>query len=329
MFKKIFVILFIFICTINIFAQSHDIHNQITKINVEIEILKKNIEKQDIQKNIKNLEKQVQKLNLEDKNINVTIKNDLKPLLSELVELNKVQSEKEKLWTPSDFGTITIAILTFLIVLFNRRSVNLLKKQNREQKVTNKETIDLLKKEQDLHHNSIILNHFTNQINNLIFSLEAIDKELDIFMGQYIDLSNINNKKYEVKMFCFKFESLIIMINKALPYGYNLELLRINLGRYAPIAKILYNNKKINEGTYLNYKIMLASSVHIGRDINIDLKSKFVEELKIELGDFIKEDILTIEYFHNKTIDDLKIKFEVKLKNGNLYQRDEKGNWTF
>jgi hypothetical protein len=45
MLKKLFIILVTFICTFNIFAESHYVHDEITKINVEIEILKKNIEK--------------------------------------------------------------------------------------------------------------------------------------------------------------------------------------------------------------------------------------------------------------------------------------------
>ncbi len=146
MLKKLFTILFTFICTLSIFAENHDIHSQITEINVEIEKLKNEIGKHNIQKSIKSLEKKVQELDLDNKNVDVTIKNDLKPLLSELIKLNQID-KKDKSWSPSDWGTVAIALLTFFLVLFTGFSVYLLRVQNKEQKTVNAENLDLLKAE--------------------------------------------------------------------------------------------------------------------------------------------------------------------------------------
>lgn len=156
MHKKLFILLFTIFISSNLFAESHNIHNQITDLTERINQLENDVK-------TSNLEDKIEKLDFNNKNIDVTIKNDLKPLLSELIKLNQVE-KKEKSWSPSDWGTVAIAFLTFLLVLFTGISVWLLLKQNKEQESTNKDNLDLLKSEHEENIRSIRVNQVENQI---------------------------------------------------------------------------------------------------------------------------------------------------------------------
>ncbi len=335
MIKKLFILSFTIFITLNLFAESHDIHNQITDIYVEIEKVKKDKEINTLKEDIRKIEKKIEKNNdstILNKEILDFLKEKSTIFLSEVNLLNKNNVLNQNRWSPSDIATVIIAFLTALSVLSmfwsSRSQINELKIQNKEHKKANDANLKLLIKEQQQQFNAIQLNHLEKKIENILISLETIERELNIFIGSNIDLSKLDDNKYKCILFAFKFQSMIVLINKALNAGYDLEILRDDLGRYAPIAKIFYNKKIIDYSTYHNFKLMIASSVHIGCNININLIDKFTEELKIELGSFNKDNILNIKYNSINTKDDLIITFTVDLKDGSIYKRDEKGKWN-
>ncbi len=88
-------------------------------------------------------------------------------------EQNKLLSKKEtKAWSPSDWGTIAIAILTLFLVLLTGCSVYLIRRQNKEQEINNKKSLSTIQ-------NNVNLNQLENQIFNIVgfMKKEFIEKK--------------------------------------------------------------------------------------------------------------------------------------------------------
>ncbi len=368
MLKKLFILLFIMFISTNIFAESHDIHNQITGLTERVNQLEHDVK-----------EEKIDKLSLVNKDINVTIKNDFEPLINKLNEKNIKEKSFVETFIPlstSDWGTAIIAILTILLTLYAWRNFKELEKQN-------KQNLDYLRKEEKRNEDTFKLNHLENQIlylrqdlditfnkrefnthlvsvlesrlsltNKVTFENHVVFKKgedeffitkgnfftylnfLDIdlrFEKTYVKdiLKEVRSLNDEMTIFSFKLTNLIIQINKAFDVGYDLDAARNSLGVYYSYAKKLYQYGVLDVNTYEHFKIILAGTTYISKDININLKKKFIEEIKVYKNNFEESNIKDIKWFTERNTDEILVKFEILLKDGIVFNRDEKGNWNF
>ena len=285
--RKSLILLFIFLFSIDLFAESRYIHKEISDIKLNIQKIKLLNDRKVVEKRIYELEN---KINQVTQNIAVNQNTLLK-------NIDKKLNVKE--WSPSDIATVVIAFFTFCSIIIVFFSLEELKIQNRilkeQLKITqlenqifkhisfldnmvikrefNMELVDYLMKKLGFDKQEIIGNkikiykdplpdielykgNFNTYINFLKNHIHKLDENLEV---KEI-LSEVTSLDSDMNLFAYKLTSLKQLLDKAIELGYDDLLIQVSLGLYYSYAENLYKYKKIDDDVFNYYTERIAEN---------------------------------------------------------------------
>lgn len=353
MIKQILPLLFTFIFSINLFAESHDIHKEISEIKLQIQKIKlldardereKKIEK--LEADIKKLEDEFNQNNIDKKDIDGKIGTQDK-LISEIASnTNRVS------WLISMFGVLITVIIIFFALKFGRnidqeiQNIKIEAEKELKNWVDNKaesefkSLIDNAKNEIQLNANQVlkeIKNETLDRFDVFVKSLQRNHQNEEKY--KYLDLINLIIDNYEKK----NIEEALRNIDKAIKLAKtdkeNIQILFIKalilgqIGKSEEAIKVydelIERFKDSNESNILEKVVTaLLNKIEINLILgnknsieDLDLYINLVKDSKKELLKF--EMLQIFENAKNSNQDDEIKAWQIKFKDIKME------NWSF
>ena len=353
MIKQILSLLFTFIFSINLFAESHDIHKEISEIKLQIQKIKlldardereKKIEK--LEADIKKLEDEFNQNNIDKKDIDGKIGTQDK-LISEIASnTNRVS------WLISMFGVLITVIIIFFALKFGRnidqeiQNIKIEAEKELKNWVDNKaesefkSLIDNAKNEIQLNANQVlkeIKNETLDRFDVFVKSLQRNHQNEEKY--KYLDLINLIIDNYEKK----NIEEALRNIDKAIKLAKtdkeNIQILFIKalilgqIGKSEEAIKVydelIERFKDSNESNILEKVVTaLLNKIEINLILgnknsieDLDLYINLVKDSKKELLKF--EMLQIFENAKNSNQDDEIKAWQIKFKDIKME------NWSF
>lgn len=281
---KQLILLFIFLFSIDLFAESRYIHKEISDIKLNIQKIKLLNDREIIEKRIYKLEN---KINQVTQNIAVNQNTLLKNIDKKL---------NESKWSPSDKATVVIAFFTFFSIMIALFALNAQLKALKEQNITQKNQLEINQLENQIFKqisfldNMLMKREFNMELVDYLMKKLNFDKQeiiedkikiykdprpnIEFYKGNfntYINflknhihklnenlevkeiLSEVTSLDSDMNLFAYKLKSLKQLLDKSIELGYDNLLIQVSFDVYYSYAENLYKYGKIDKDVFNYY----------------------------------------------------------------------------